>query len=131
MLERGENTAVTTTLEGVRVYTVYHRSLETGWSAAIGIPTATVDAPVIRSYTVLGGSILASVMLGLGAAFFTGRTVPGPMRKLERAAASVARGEAPMLPETDMPEIRQAMLALLAAHIERDKLLHSERQARL
>jgi signal transduction histidine kinase/CheY-like chemotaxis protein len=131
MLERGENAAVTTTLEGVSVYTVYHRSTETGWSAAIGIPTATVDAPVRRSYTVLGGSMLASVILGLGAAFFTGRTVTGPMRKLERAAASVARGEAPMLPETDLPEIRQAMLALLAAHIERDKLLHSERQARL
>ena len=131
MLARGEKNAVTTTLEGVRVYTIYHRSTETGWSAAIGVPTATVDAPVMRSYTVLGGSVLASVMLGLGAAFFTGRSVTGPMRKLERAAASVARGEAPMLPETDMPEIRQAMLALLAAHIERDKLLHSERQARL
>jgi signal transduction histidine kinase len=36
-----------------------------------------------------------------------------------------------MLPETDLPEIRQAVLALLAAHIERDKLLNSERQARL
>jgi signal transduction histidine kinase len=131
MLERGENNAVTTTLEGVSVYTVYHRSAETGWSAAIGIPTVTVDAPVKRSYTVLGGSVLASILLGLGAAFFTGRTVTGPMRKLERAAASVARGEAPMLPETSLPEIRQAMLALLAAHIERDKLLHSERQARL
>ena len=131
MLDRNENNAVTTTLEGVRVYTVYHRSTETGWAAAIGIPTATVDAPVMRSYTVLGGSVLASIMLGLGAALFTGRTVTGPMRKLERAAASVARGEAPMLQETDLPEIRQAMLALLAAHIEREKLLHSERQARL
>jgi CheY-like chemotaxis protein len=30
-----------------------------------------------------------------------------------------------------LPEIRQAVLALLAAHIERDKLLNSERQARL
>jgi signal transduction histidine kinase/ActR/RegA family two-component response regulator len=133
MLDRGEQGAwtVTTTLEGRRVYTVYQRSAESGWSAAVGIPTAIVDAPVIRSYLVLGGSILASVLLGLGAAFVTGRTVTGPMRKLERAAASVARGEAPMLPETDMPEIRQAMLALLSAHIEREKLLHSERQARL
>lgn len=133
MLARDEEGAwsVTTTLEGARVYTVYHRSAESGWSAAIGIPTAIVDAPVIRSYLVLGGSILASVLLGLGAAFVTGRTVTGPMRKLERAAASVARGEAPMLPETNLPEIRQAMLALLSAHIEREKLLHSERQARL
>ena len=133
MLARDEEGAwgITTTLEGAPVYTVYHRSAESGWSAAIGIPTAIVDAPVTRSYVVLGGSILVSVLLGLGAAFFTGRTVTGPMRKLERAAASVARGEAPMLPETDLPEIRQAMLALLSAHIEREKLLHSERQARL
>jgi signal transduction histidine kinase len=131
MLDRGESSSVTTTLEGVQVYTVYHRSAESGWSAAIGIPTATVDAPVTRSYLVLGGSILVSVMLGLGAAFLTGRTVTGPMGKLERAAASVARGEAPMLPDTNLPEIRQAVLTLLAAHIERDKLLHSERQARL
>jgi signal transduction histidine kinase/CheY-like chemotaxis protein len=123
--------AVTTTLEGASVYTVYRLSPESGWTAAIGIPTRIVDAPVIRSYMVLGGSMLASVLLGLGAAFFTGRTVTGPMRKLERAAASVARGEAPMLPETDLPEIRQAMLALLSAHIEREKLLHSERRARL
>jgi signal transduction histidine kinase/CheY-like chemotaxis protein len=133
MLERDEegSSGVTTTLEGSPVYTIYRRSAESGWSAAIGIPTAIVDAPVTRSYLVLGGSILASVLLGLGAAFFTGRTVTGPMRKLERAAASVARGEAPMLPETDLPEIRHAMLALLSAHIEREKLLHSERQARL
>jgi signal transduction histidine kinase len=131
MLERGETAAVTTTLEGVRVHTIYHRSAESGWSAAIGIPTDIVDGPVVRSYLVLGGSILVAIMLGLGAAFLTGRTVTGPMSKLERAAAAVARGEAPMLPETDLPEIRQAVLALLAAHIERDKLLHSERQARL
>jgi signal transduction histidine kinase/CheY-like chemotaxis protein len=123
--------AVTTTLEGAKVYTVYRRSAESGWSAAIGVPTGIADAPVTRSYLVLGGSIFASVLLGLGAAFWTGRTVTGPMRKLERAAAAVARGEAPMLPHTELPEIRQAMLALLAAHIERDKLLHSERQARL
>ena len=122
---------ITTTLEGVPVYTVYHRSPESGWWAAIGIPTTIVDAPVIRSYLLLGGSILVSVMLGLGAAFYTGRTVTGPMRKLERAASAVARGEAPLPPETDLPEIRQAVLALLAAHIEREKLLHSERQARL
>lgn len=131
MLDRGEKAAVTTTLEGVPVYTVYRLSAESGWSAAIGIPTAIVDAPVIRSYLVLGGSILVSIMLGLGAAFLTGRTVTRPMRKLERAAAAVARGEAPMLAETNLPEIRQAMRALLSAHIERDKLLHSERQARL
>lgn len=131
MLDRGDDAAVTTTLEGVRVHTIYHRSAESGWSAAIGIPTDIVDGPVIRSYLVLGGSILVAIMLGLGAAFLTGRTVTGPMAKLERAAAAVARGEAPMLPETELPEIRQAVLALLAAHIERDKLLHSERQARL
>jgi signal transduction histidine kinase len=131
MLNRGQAAAITTTLEGVRVHTIYHQSAESGWSAAIGIPTDTVDGPVVRSYLVLGGSIVAAILLGLGAAFLTGRTVTGPMRKLERAAASVARGEAPMLPETGLPEIRQAMLALLAAHIERDKLLHSERQARL
>ncbi len=133
MLDRDEAgaRAITTTLEGAPVYTVFRRSAESGWSAAIGIPRETVDAPVTRSYFVLSGSILASVLLGLGAAFFTGRSVTRPMRKLERAAAAVARGEAPMLPETDLPEIRKAMLALLAAHVERDKLLHSERQARL
>jgi signal transduction histidine kinase/CheY-like chemotaxis protein len=133
MLARDEEGAggVTTTLEGASVYTVWHRSPESGWWTAIGIPTRIVDAPIRRSYLMLGGSIIASVLLGLGAAFVTGRTVTGPMRKLERAAASVARGEAPMLPETNLPEIRQAMLALLSAHIEREKLLHSERQARL
>lgn len=122
--------ATTETPEGVDVFTIFRRSNETGWYAAMGIPKDVLNAPVTRSYMVLGGSILGSLLLGLLAAFVTGRSVTRPMRELEEAAAAVGRGELPRLPDTSLPEIRQAAQALAEAHIEREKLLQSEREAR-
>lgn len=118
------------TPEGESAYTTFARSEETGWSVAIAIPVELLDGPVARSYLVLGGSILGSILLGLAAAFVTGRTITRPMRALEDAAAAVARGEMPTVPETGLLEVKQAAMALATAHTEREKLLHSEREAR-
>src|SRR5690606_30608181 len=51
-LLRGEQisgVAASLTLEGVRVYSVFHRSTFSGWAAAIGVPTSVVDAPLRRA----------------------------------------------------------------------------------
>jgi signal transduction histidine kinase len=121
----------TVTLEGVPVYSVYRRSAVTNWVAAVGIPMSVLDAPVYRSYGVLGGSILVSLLLGFAAALITSRTITQPMRDLEEAAAAVGEGHLPKVPATSLPEVRRAAVALAVAHIEREKLLQSEREARL
>ncbi|HYD96534.1 MAG TPA: ATP-binding protein [Noviherbaspirillum sp.] len=133
LLAEGEESGwgPTNTLEGQPVYSVYHRSVATGWSAALGIPTAALDRPVQRSYAILGGSILLSVLAGFCAAFLVSRSITRPLRELERAALDVGHGQPPLTPATDLPEIREVAQALAAAHVEREKLLQSEREARL
>jgi PAS domain S-box-containing protein len=119
------------TREGLAVYSVFYRSSTTGWVASVGIPSEQLDAPVRRSYAVFGGSIAISVILGFLAAFALARTIVRPMRELAHAAEAVGSGHAPEIPHTRLPEIREAALALAAAHIEREKLLQGEQEARL
>jgi PAS domain S-box-containing protein len=127
---KGDVWPVTKTLEGVPVYTMFRRSELTGWYAAIGVPTAAVDGPINRSYGILGAAIAASAIAGLLVALLIGRTIARPMRDLEQAAFAMRRGELPQVPQSEFPEMRQIASALSAAHIEREKLLQAERDAR-
>ena len=120
----------TVTLEGRAVYTVFVRSETSGWTAAIGIPTEVFDAPVRRSYTVLTGAILLSLVLGLAAALLVARTITTPMHQLVLGARTLARGEAPALPATGLREVQEIGRAMEAAHEERETLLTKERDAR-
>lgn len=122
---------ITRTLEGVPVYTVYRRSAYSRWTVAMGIPQNSIDGPLHRSYLLFGGSIVLSILLGLGMALLVGRTIVRPMRELEDSAASVGRGEAPPMPTTRLQEVRRVSLALHAAHWEREALFQREREARL
>ncbi len=121
---------ITNTLEGLPVYTIYYRSPRTGWSAAIGIPTGALDAPVRRSYVMLVALVAASMLLGLVASRVVSRTLTRPMRELKDAADAIGEGHAPQLPATDLPEITRVAQALAAAHAQRETLLESERSAR-
>jgi hypothetical protein len=52
LLQAGDRSGwgVTRTLEDIPVYSIFFRSPNTGWSAAVGIPVSAVDAPLRRSY---------------------------------------------------------------------------------
>jgi signal transduction histidine kinase/ActR/RegA family two-component response regulator len=119
-----------TTHEGAPVYGVFYRSLVTGWTAAVGIPIAAVDAPLRRSFLILGALLVASVLIGVAAAFLVSRAITQPMRELKTAAEAMGRGLMPQLIHTDLPEIHQVAAALVAAHHEREALLRTERQSR-
>lgn len=118
------------TLDGTPVYSVYHSSAFSGWSAIIGTPRQVMDAPLRRSYLAFGGSFLVSVILGLLAAGRVGHTIVRPVRELESSAASVGRGEAPRIPQTRLPEVRGVGEALVSAHQQRERALERERDAR-
>jgi signal transduction histidine kinase/ActR/RegA family two-component response regulator len=122
--------AITDTLEGDAVYTVYYRSPRTGYAAAIGIPIGVLDGPVRRSYLLLGALVLASVLLGLIASQLVTRAITRPMRELKVAADAVGDGRAPRLPDTDLPEISGVAAALAKAHGQIESSLESERAAR-
>ncbi len=133
MLDKGidRGNEVTSTLEGVPVYTVWRRSAYSRWTTAVGIPRASVDAPVTQSYVVLGTAVVFSVVLGLVAANLVGRTVVTPMSELEASAARMGRGEAPTMPRTRLAEVRQVAAALARAHDERNASFEREHTARV
>ncbi|MGU3454151.1 sensor histidine kinase [Methylobacterium sp. 391_Methyba4] len=62
------------TLEGSNVEVVYRTLKDTGgWSVHFGLPAATLNGPVSRSYLVLGGGSLVSIGLGLALVWLVGR----------------------------------------------------------
>lgn len=126
-----EGIAVTNTHEGVPVYTIYRQSSGSGWWTAMGIPRSSIDGPVVRSYYLLGGSLLLSVLLGLATALLVGRTIVLPMRELEQQALLLGSGQVPRMPHTRLPEVRRVAVALGAAHDARETAFTREHEARL
>ena len=132
-----EGSGMTFVLEGEKVYTAYSRSRETGWTVAIGIPPAAVEAGAMRSLAVYGGGILLSIALGALAALLVARGITAPMASLRAAAQALGRRESVPPPATPILEIREVGSALGAAaaersrhEAERERLLTREREAR-
>ena len=57
------------TLDGVPVLNAYVRSALSGWRVAAGVPLATLEAPLRRSYLVLAGMAAAGLLASFGLAF--------------------------------------------------------------
>ena len=139
LMERGENEGATrtATIEGDMTYTAFTRSVDTGWTVAIGVPPSYVDRGALRSLYVFGGGMLLSVAIALLAALLVARGVARPMAGVAEAARALGRRERLKLPETPIDEIRQVADSLAFAadertrgEAERDELLTRERQAR-
>ncbi|QEE39172.1 MULTISPECIES: ATP-binding protein [unclassified Methylobacterium] len=78
------------TLEGSNVEVVYRTLKDTGgWSVHFGMPAATLNAPVLRSYLVLGGGSVVSIGLALALVGLVGRDM-AQRRSGERARFALA-----------------------------------------
>ena len=137
MHQGDEGSGTSFVLEGDRVYTSFSRSRDTGWTVAIGIPPAAVEAGATRSLLVYGGGILLSIALGVIAALAIARGITAPMAWLSAAAQALGRREAVVPPSTPILEIREVGSALASAaaeraqhEAEREELLRREREAR-
>jgi signal transduction histidine kinase/ActR/RegA family two-component response regulator len=131
-----EGVGIAYTLEGERIFSPYSR-LPGGWTAVLGIPTALVEAAVVRSLAVYAGGVLLSIVLGTLAAVWVARSINRPIGDLRDAAEALGRGERPRGPSTSIQEIREVASALTrtaerleTAGIERNDLLEKERAAR-
>ena len=137
MQQGDEGSGMTFVLEGEQVYTAFSRSRETGWTVAIGVPRAAVEAGAMRSLVAYGGGILLSIALGVLAALAIGRGITTPMAALRAAAQALGRREAVAPPGTPILEIREVGSALATAaaeraqhEAEREQLLRREQEAR-
>jgi hypothetical protein len=80
------------TLDGVPVLNAYVRSSLSGWRIVAGVPLATLEAPLRRSYLLLASMAAAGLLASFGLAFaysryLTGRRAAGTRRRRGRGQA--------------------------------------------
>ena len=127
-----------TTVEGLDVYTPYNRSTFSGWTVALGIPAAAVEASLRRSLFFVGFFGLIFLASGIALVWFFSRRISTSIEGLSGIAENLGLGKIP--PAADNAPIRIVEVedvghALLKAHqlireraAERDKVEMTLRQ---
>jgi signal transduction histidine kinase len=116
------------TLEGSNVEVVYRTLKNTGgWSVHFGMPAATLNAPVSRSYLVLAGGSVVSIGLGLALVGLVGRDI-AQRRAGEQARFALALRSSE---EQGAVAVEAAELGTLRWDTVRGKVTGSARAAQL
>ena len=123
-----------TTLEGADTYASYNRSPTSGWTVALAIPAADVEALTsdIARLLAVGLAVATAIALILAAAY--SQRISGPIMALASSAKALGWG-AKVSPPLDAPvrEVRDVSRALIAsAHgfNEREEQLRAADQAK-
>jgi PAS domain S-box-containing protein len=87
------------TRDGIPVYAAYKRSLPSGWTVGLGVPSAVVESPGRTArWAIIGGGSLFLVLAGAFATVF-GRRIAGGIESLAISARSLGQGQIPSLTE--------------------------------
>jgi signal transduction histidine kinase len=121
------------TIEGAEVYTPYHRSPDTGFAFAMGIPAAAVDATARRAAWLIGLGLLGALALAAVLALLIARRISRPVSLLAEGIEAVGRGEPPPAGGparvTELRQLAGALSAAAEALRDRQLLLRRERDA--
>jgi signal transduction histidine kinase/CheY-like chemotaxis protein len=120
------------TIEGAEVYTPYNRSSLSGWTVAMGIPAAVVQAGIRRTIWTIGAGAFAAIAVAFLLALALGRRISAPIVVLASAAKAIGRGERPEPPDVGrVDEVRDLGRALEEAGAEVRAREEGERRARV
>ena len=121
------------TLEGNPVLAAYDRLRAADWRVAVGVPVATVEAPLRRALIWFAGAGLFALAMSSLLAMAPARRLLMPLRRLIAAAEQLGRGEPIQLVPSHMMEIDQVGQAMVDASADlRERSAALERhQARL
>jgi PAS domain S-box-containing protein len=103
------------TREGVEVANSFKRSSLSGWTSVVAVPTAILEAPLRRSFALLGSSALGSVVVSLALASVVARRISEPVRSLKAAAEALATGNSLQPPQYQVEELESVWLAFKRA----------------
>lgn len=102
-------------LEGIPVLLAYSRSMETGWTVAIGSPLAELNAGIYQTLGRMLAVTLIALLIGLALArYFGGRIVSGFI-ELIKPAKALGAGDAVSVPHLQIREANEVAKALLDA----------------
>jgi diguanylate cyclase (GGDEF)-like protein len=115
MQEVTEDSLENTTLEGIRVLTVFSRSAVSNWTVAIGIPLKDVTSELGRLlwWLILGLAIL--LMSSLALAWVIGGRIARAVRDLCEPALALGLGEVVTVPPVRLKETDEVGQALMKA----------------
>jgi PAS domain S-box-containing protein len=103
------------TLEGISVYSIYTRSSVTGWGVAIGVPSRTLVAGVLRSAWLLVGVAAVLLVMSFCLAWFMGGRIASAITALRSTAQSLGVGRAVSVPRFGVKEVNEVGQAMLKA----------------
>ena len=120
------------TVEGVEVYSPYHRSRATGWTVAMGMPAQEIDGASNRTAWLLLAGVLLSIALAMAGAYVISRRIAAPLTSLAAAAEAIGRGETAEIPRNAQVEEIRTLAGVLetsarAAHEREDALRDADR----
>jgi len=123
-----------TTIEGMEVYTPYNRSPYSGWTVAMGIPAAVVEAGAWRLTWLLALGVIAALATAILLAVALGRRITAPISALAAAARAVGTG-APVVPAgtervAEVHEVGRALADAARAVRERENALRAADRAK-
>ncbi len=109
---QSEGVFETVRLDGVETFTAFTPVAGTGWTFAVSMPRAEVDARIISALnlTVLITAVL--LVLAMIAATYVGFTISRPIRHLVSLASAVGRGESIRAPQEGLLETRMVAIEL-------------------
>jgi signal transduction histidine kinase/ActR/RegA family two-component response regulator len=134
-LERsGEGWVRYTSADGRQAYAPYNRSTRSGWTVAMAIPAADVDAITDRTILLLALGLLFAVLIAAILAAGFSRRISEPMAELAAAAKALGRGTQPVPPTSaavrEVRDVSRALLASARAVGEREERLRAADRAK-
>jgi signal transduction histidine kinase/ActR/RegA family two-component response regulator len=115
---------------GERVQTAFSRTRLAGWTVAIAMPAATMDAAVTRFLLTIAAGGVIFLLTGVVLAMLLGRRIAGPIMSLSAMAARLGRGETTATgPADGVDEVNVLREAIAEAAAQRRDI--EEERARL
>ena len=127
ILNAGHGKVDILTFEGKVEPLFFARSPATSWTVLVGIPIEKIKASIWRSLFLGAFGTIALALIGSGFAAMMSRIMGKSLRRLNRAAMALGRGEVVIAEKTNLQDLDGISLAMADA----SQLLETERQSLL
>ena len=95
--------------DGAKMSNSFQRSVVSGWTAAVAVPTAVIEEPFRNTALVLGMAALLLTLIGLLQAVVVASAIAGSVRQLGAAVVAFASRREVTLPPWTMRELRDVL----------------------
>ncbi len=107
----------TETLEGIPAYTAYRKASFSGWYTAVAVPVEALEAEYNRTFlTLITLAILLLTLSTISTVYFS-RWLRGSIKAGADAAATLAKGDIPVLAPSRIQEVELLRSSLLSASV--------------